>query len=142
MTADGWTGLLLAASALHAGFQLTVTVLVYPALVRVPADRWTDAHTRHSRAIVPLVALAYGAALAACAGATVHAFGPGVLTADVGTLVAVVVTATLAAPTHARLTAGPDPALLRRLLRVDRVRCAAAVVALAGALVALVAATA
>lgn len=130
------TALLLAATALHAGFQLTVTLVVYPALVRVPPERWAEAHARHSRGIAPLVTLVYGAALVACVAATLSRPTAGVWVADLGTLAAFVLTATLAAPTHARLGSGPEPVLLRRLLVADRGRCAAAVLAVAGALAA------
>jgi hypothetical protein len=132
------TALLLAATALHAGFQLTVTLVVYPALVRVPPERWAEAHARHSRGIAPLVALVYGAALVACVAATLNrpTAGVWVWVADLGTLTAFALTATLAAPTHARLGSGPEPVLLRRLLVADRGRCAAAVLAVAGALAA------
>ena len=54
--------LVLAAAALHAGFQLTVSVLVYPALLR--AEPFAPAHDRHSRSIVPLVLLVYVALVA------------------------------------------------------------------------------
>lgn len=94
----------LVATAAHAGFQLTVTALVYPALVRVGPEGWQQAHTRHSRAILPLVVLVYGALL---------------------------VTATASAPTHRRLVT-PEPHLLRRLLVVDRVRAGLACLAFAG----------
>ena len=139
MTAETWDVLLLGATALHAGFQLTVTLVAYPALVAVPAGQWTEAHARHSRGIAPLVALVYGATLVACLGATLGAPSPGTWVADAGTLLAFVVTATAAAPPHGRLTAGPEPALLRRLLVVDRLRSVGAVVAVAGALVAALA---
>lgn len=43
----------------HASFQLTVTILVHPALSRVPADRWPNEHGRHSRSITPLVGIVY-----------------------------------------------------------------------------------
>ncbi|MEO5709060.1 MAG: hypothetical protein ABIQ59_04495 [Nocardioidaceae bacterium] len=129
-----WDLWLLAAAALHAGFQLTVTAVVYPALVHVPADRWAEAHARHSRTIAPVVALVYGAALVTCAGATIADVSTGVLVADGGTGFSFLVTALLAAPTHGRLTPGPDPTLLRRLLLVDRLRLLGAVVALAGAI--------
>ncbi|MGA9745861.1 MAG: hypothetical protein WBQ50_00235, partial [Nocardioides sp.] len=53
--------LLLVATAVHLGFQVSVTLLVYPALGRVGADSWPAAHAAHSRAIVPLVVVVYGA---------------------------------------------------------------------------------
>jgi hypothetical protein len=114
------------AAALHAGFQLTVTVLVYPALVEVPPERWTEAHARHSRRIAPVVGVVYAALLASGVAAVVD--GPDALTwvALALTSGALAVTATLAAPLHGRLTPESDD-LRARLLTVDRVRCAFAV---------------
>ncbi|WP_432510067.1 hypothetical protein [Kineococcus sp. SYSU DK001] len=77
----------------------------------------------------------YGALLAACgwALATVPVT-PGLVTALAGTAAGVATTALAAAPTHARLTRhGPRPDLLRRLVRADAARTAAALLALAGA---------
>jgi hypothetical protein len=51
------------AAALHAGFQATVTVLVYPVLGERTAAEWRAAHDRHSRAITPLVGAVYVALL-------------------------------------------------------------------------------
>ncbi len=51
------------AAALHAGFQIAVTVLVYPVLATRGSQEWQVAHARHSRAIAPLVAVVYGALL-------------------------------------------------------------------------------
>jgi hypothetical protein len=130
------TDLLLIATALHAGFQLTVTLHVYPALLRVPADRWRETHARHSRGILPLVVLVYAAVLAACTAATLTAPGAGVWVADAGTAVAVLVTALLAPPLHRRLASGPDASVLRRLRSVDKLRCAGALVAVLGAVAA------
>jgi hypothetical protein len=61
---NAWTAALLASTALHAGFQLTVTLVIYAALAGVQPDQWVAAHARHSRRITPPVALVYGAALA------------------------------------------------------------------------------
>jgi len=58
---------------------------------------------------------------------------PGTWVALAGTAVAIMVTATVAAPLHGRLDTR-DPALLARLLAADRVRCVSACLALAGAL--------
>ena len=135
MTLPSAGAALVAATALHLGFQLVVTVLVYPALARVPADRWPVEHTQHSRRITPVVGVVYGLLLVA--GASVLVAGA---TADqVGSLLAaaaaMVVTAVVAAPLHSRLgrldsaTSGPDPGLMRRLLVADRVRTALAVLA-------------
>lgn len=125
------------ATAAHAGFQLTVTVLVYPALVEVDRSAWDLAHERHSRRIVGLVALLYAALLAT--GAWLVADGPGAwawagLAATAGALAT---TAVGAAPIHGRLTAESDD-LRRRLLLVDRLRCAFAVAGAVAASAALV----
>ncbi|CAA9405032.1 MAG: hypothetical protein AVDCRST_MAG60-2321 [uncultured Nocardioides sp.] len=123
------------ASALHAGFQATVTVLVYPALADRRDDEWQAAHARHSRAIAPMVAVVYSALV--ISGALLVLTGPEpagwlALTAAAGALS---VTAFAAAPTHGRLTERDD-ALVARLVLVDRWRCAFAV---GGALLAAVA---
>jgi hypothetical protein len=127
---------LLAATTLHLGFQLTVTVLVYPALARVPADHWSAAHDAHSRAIVPLVVLTYGALLATGLWALLTTpMSTGLLLAALGTAVTFATTALVAAPTHTRLgREGRTDEALRRLLTADRVRSAGALVATAGAL--------
>ena len=120
---------LVAATAIHAGFQLTVTVVVYPALARIAPEDWQDAHRAHTRAITPLVAVVYG--LLVLTGAWAVIDGPDGWTwlALVTAAVAMLVTAVSAGPTHTRLGAGHDPNLIRTLLRVDRIRTAAAIVA-------------
>ncbi len=128
---------LLAAAALHAGFQLTVTLLVYPALAATPAPEWTDVHRRHSRRITPLVGVVYLAVVVAAAAALLGAPGPAVVTAVAASGATLGLTAFVAAPVHGRLGAGRDPALLRRLLRADRLRSLTALVALASAAVAV-----
>ena len=119
----------LAATALHAGFQATVTILVYPALARVPADRWAVEHERHSRRITPLVGIVY----VALAGATVWVLvadrGPWAYVGAVLALGVALVTGLGAAPVHGRLS-GAEPVLIERLLRIDRVRIALAVLLL------------
>jgi hypothetical protein len=133
---------LVVASALHLGFQLTVTMVVYPALARVSDEDWHGAHARHGRAITPLVVLTYGAlvltgvwALAAAAGAA----RGWVVFAVAGAALAMATTAFLAAPTHRRLGAGREERLVARLLQVDRWRAIGALIAFAGAVVALAA---
>ncbi len=139
---SSWYVALLAATAVHAGFQATVSVLVYPALARVGTDDFAGAHDAHSRAITPLVGVVYGAVVVACVGSLLHAPGSvGVWVATLGTAGAVLVTATSAAPTHGRLGAGRTPALVARLLTVDRVRTACALVAFLGAVVAALSAS-
>ena len=135
--AEGWRVALLAASALHAGFQVTVSTLVYPVLARVPGAAWAEDHARHSRRIVPLVGVVYLAALVAAGGVLLtgpNGFGWVALTA---TGVAMAVTAGLAAPLHGRLGAGHDRRLLAVLLVTDRARAVAAVVAVLASALAL-----
>ena len=126
---------LLGATALHTGFQLVVSVLVYPALVAVPAPDFAAGHARHSRRIVPLVVLVYGAVVVACTWVLIDGpRSPSAVLSCAASALAGGTTAFLAAPTHARLGRdGPTSALLVRLLLADRVRCAAAVVALGAA---------
>ncbi|MCE0487080.1 hypothetical protein [Ornithinimicrobium sediminis] len=134
---DALTALAVAA-ALHAGFQLTVTSVVYPALARVPAERWSTAHEAHGRSIVPVVGITYLGLAGTGLWALIVAPGnPWVWLSVAGALVAGVTTAAVAAPTHGALGRGRDDALLGRLLVADRVRSLGAVVALAGALAAL-----
>lgn len=123
------------AATLHAGFQVTVTLLVYPVLLRTDDGRWTAAHARHSRTIAPLVAVIYLMVLVT--GALLLLAGPSPLgwVALAGTGAALATTAGLAAPLHGRLTSY-DATLARTLLVVDRLRCVAA---LAGAVAAVVA---
>ena len=126
-----WPVALVGATCLHAGFQLTVTLLVYPALARVGAAGFARAHDLHSRGIVPLVGLVYSLVVVAALGTVVTrptsllAWAAGAASA-----VALGTTAVRAAPLHGRLGQhGPEPALLRSLLRADRVRTVAAVLA-------------
>lgn len=114
---------LLAAAQL--GFQLTVTALVYPALAEAPDDGWSTAHDRHSRRIVAPVAVLYGGLLLALPWVWITAPSGWVAAAGAAYLGLVLTTALLAAPTHGRLgrdEASERPALLRRLLLVDRAR--------------------
>ena len=128
--------LVLAAAALHTGFQLTVSVLVYPALLR--AEPFTAAHQRHSSSIVPLVLLVYVALVTSgVARLVVGQLDVPSLVALAGAAVAGVTTALVAAPTHGRLARGRTDELARRLTRADLVRTAGAVVGLVGALVAV-----
>jgi hypothetical protein len=117
------------ASAMHAGFQLTVTGVVYPALATRTEAEWPHAHDKHRRSIAPVVLVVYGALLGT--GAWLVTSGPSTLgrLALGATALAFATTAFGAAPTHGRLTT-PEPGLVSRLLVIDRWRCAAA---LAGA---------
>lgn len=127
---------LLLVAAAHLGFQLTVVLVVYPALGEVPPDTWSGAHERHSRRIVPLVAALYPplVLLLGWAVAT-EPRAAGAWLAVVGGLLSVVTTAAVAAPVHGRLSSVPAadrPALMRRLHRADRVRTVGALLCVAG----------
>ncbi|QIK65913.1 hypothetical protein G7072_05790 [Nocardioides sp. HDW12B] len=128
--------LVLASAALHAGFQVTVSVLVYPALLR--AEPFGPAHARHSRGIAPIVVVVYGALVATGTARLVAGdLDAASLVALGGAALAGLTTALVAAPTHGRLAHGRTDALARRLTRADLVRTAGAVLGLAGALVAV-----
>lgn len=132
MSAQAATTLLALATAVHLGFQLTVTVLVYPALLAVPADGWPAAHLRHSRAVAPVVVGVYGALVAASAAVLLAGPEPLARLALAGVAATLVTTAALAAPLHGRLGATPHAdaaALRRRLVVVDGARLASALVA-------------
>lgn len=134
--AEAATVALLAAAALHLGFQLTVTLVVYPALAAAPD--WPRAHAAHSRAIAPVVLVVYGALVLAGGWALGAARAdPWVLLAVAGGGVSLLATALVAAPTHGRLAGGRDDALVRRLIAADRVRAAGAVLCGVAAAVAL-----
>ena len=97
--ADPAPWLLLVAGA-HLGFQLTVDLVVYPALGEVADDRWTVAHERHSRRIVPVVAAVYPPLVLVLGWTVVERPGEvGTWVAVAGGLLAVVTTAAVAAPT-------------------------------------------
>ena len=130
--ADPAPWLLLVAAA-HLGFQLTVDLVVYPALGEVPGGVWAVAHDRHSRRIVPLVALLYPPLVLLLGWACVaEPRSPATWVAIAGGLLAVA---------HHRGRGGAHPrsavvgdrarsgpALMRRLDRADRVRSVGAVV--------------
>lgn len=136
--ADPAPWLLLVASA-HLGFQLTVDLVVYPALGDVPADAWSAVHDRHSRRIVPLVVALYPPLVLLLGWSVVtEPRSVGTWLAVAGGLLSIVTTAAVAAPAHGRLSsvgAAERPVLLRRLDRADRVRSIGAIACVAGALV-------
>lgn len=125
-------------TAAHLGFQAVVTVVAYPALVEVPAERFDAAHAAHSRRVVVVVGPVYLALLASAMWALMAADTTAALVVCVAALAVVGgVTAFVAAPPHAWLgSEGPVPALLRRLLVADRVRLAGAGVAAVAAVLA------
>ena len=126
----------MAATGVHAGFQLTVSGVVYPALAAVPPSLWRRSHEQHSRRITPLVGVVYLGVVGAVSGALVTDPGAPTGIAAGATTLALAVTAGAAVPLHRRLGARHDPALVARLLVVDRVRTVFAVAALAAAVVA------
>ncbi|GAA1913479.1 hypothetical protein [Nocardioides hwasunensis] len=134
--ADPAPWLLLAAS-LHAGFQLTITLVVYPALMEVPPEGWTRAHDRHSRRVAPLAVAIYAALVLLLAWTLVaEPRSPGTWVALAGGTGSIISTAFAAAPLHGRLSrvpSGDRPALLARLVLADRARTLGALVCLAGA---------
>ena len=128
---------LLLVAAVHLGFQLTVSLVVYPALRDVGRDDWARAHAGHSRRITPLVGLLYLPLVIVVVWAAVAKPGPATWAAAAGAAASVLTTALVAAPVHGRLgDPGPDerPELHRRLARADAVRTAGALVCVLGAL--------
>ncbi|WP_194907987.1 hypothetical protein [Quadrisphaera sp. INWT6] len=132
------TVLLLAATALHLGFQLVVTALVYPALLGAPEERWAVEHDAHRRRITPVVAAVYGLLAAACAAVLLAGPRDAWSLVSVGACTAVVaVTATTAGPAHGALAArGRSASMVRRLRRADALRLVGAVAAAGAAAVA------
>ena len=127
----------LAAAGAHAGFQATVTLVVYPTLSHVRAAHWRQAHDRHSRAVLPLVAVSYLALAATGAWWLATDWSALSVVAVALAALAMAVTAVLAAPLHRRLVKR-DEAALTRLLAVDRARTVLAFAATGVAVVALV----
>lgn len=126
---------LILVTALHLGFQATVSAVVYPALADVPAAAWERAHVAHSRRVAGLVVLVYGALLLVLGWALlVLPLGIGLLLVAVGTALSLLTTAAVAAPTHGRLGGGRTPELIQRLLWADRVRTLGAAASVVGAL--------
>lgn len=128
---------LLVVAAAHLGFQLTVQLVVYPALREVAAASWADAHAQHSRRIAPLVGVLYVPLLVVLAWTAVTVPDEeGTWLALVGGLLAVLTTAAVAAPLHGRLGRVDEDGrgdLLATLLLADRIRTTGAAVCLLGA---------
>lgn len=121
------------AAGLYTGFQWTIRVLVYPQFAAVPTSAFAAYERRHQH----LTSVAVGPLFTALGVTALILFvapPPGVSrwwAVATGGCVAVVlaVTGGLAVPLHRVLTNGWDPAVHRRLLRVDTVRLVVAVVA-------------
>ena len=134
---ERWGVALVGATALHAGFQLTVSAVVYPALSELAPADWKRAHAAHSRRISSLVGLVYPAVATAAVGRLRAAPDGPALLATACSAMAVALTAGVAAPLHGRLAGGHDPVLVRRLLLADRGRSALALAALVAAVAAV-----
>ncbi len=120
---------LSAAAALHLGFQLVVTAVVYPALAEVPDDDWTRAHDAHSRRITLVVGPVYGVLAAACLWVLVSgSTQPFVLISVAGAVISALATAFGAAPVHGELgRTGRTGHSMGRLRSADRIRLGGAV---------------
>ena len=130
--------LFLIASALYAGFQWTIRVVVYPQFAEVGAAKFAGYERSHQRrvslAVGPLFAALGGTAIACVIDPPHAARGLAVLGAAL-VLAVLGVTAFLAVPQHRILDAGWNAPAHRRLLRVDTARL---VLALASVVVAVV----
>jgi hypothetical protein len=127
----------IAAASAHAGFQATVTLVVYPTLSHVRAAHWRQAHDRHTREIRPLVGVAYLALAATGVWWLATDWSALSVVAVVLAALAVAITPVFAVPLHRRLVKR-DEVALARLLSVDRARTVLAFAAVAVAIVAVV----
>jgi hypothetical protein len=130
---------LLLVAAAHLGFQLTVSLVVYPALREVDDGAWPVAHERHARRIAPLVGAIYVPLVLVLAWtAATEPRAAGTWLALVGGALSVVTTTVIAAPLHGRLGGAAErPQLLRDLSRADRIRTVGAAACVAGAVMLL-----
>ncbi len=126
----------LAAASAHAGFQATVTLVVYPTLSHVRAAHWRQAHDRHGQAIRPLVVAAYVALVATGIWWLATDWSALPVLAVVLAALSMAITAVFAAPLHRRLVRRDDAALTR-LIAVDRARTLLAFAAVGVAIAAL-----
>ena len=132
----------LAAACAYAGFQVTITAVVYPQLAAVGrvAPAVFPAHeARHATRTAVVVGPLFAALVGATGWLVVAAPTSVLVWAAAGcTALVLAVTALAAVPRHDRLRGGWDPTVMGRLLRVDAVRAGAALaqVALAVAVVA------
>ncbi|WP_375481356.1 DUF1772 domain-containing protein [uncultured Jatrophihabitans sp.] len=131
---DVASALLLTATSLYCGFQATIRVLVYPQFATVPAGGFVAVEREHQRRVTFVVGplFAFFATAVAIAG---------VADTDVWSVVAgacfvliLAVTGLAAVPLHGRLRTGFDAATHTRLLAVDTVRVALAVLAVGAAI--------
>ncbi len=134
----------LVLAAAYAGFQWTVRVLVYPQFAAVPPAAFAAFERSHQRRVSRVVGpLFAGQGVTTVLLLVLRPAAVPLLPVLAGAacLAAVLgVTAFLAVPLHRRLDRGWDPAVHRRLLRVDGLRVAAATAGAAAAGWALLAA--
>lgn len=128
---------LVAAAFLHLGFQVVVTVLVYPTLALVGDAGWPAFHAAHSRRIAPVVAVVYGLVVVAGVIAVVDGMTTWRVVGLAGHAIALLTTAVVAAPAHGRLGGGREPEVLARLVAADRIRLAGATIAAVAAVTAI-----
>jgi hypothetical protein len=126
----------LTAAAVHAGFQATVTSVVYPTLSHVRPAHWRQAHDRQVRAVRPLVLGSYVALAATAVWWLVVDWSVLAAVAVALAGLAMAVTVLVAVPAHRRLVRRDEQALTR-LLAADRARTLLAFASVACALVAL-----
>src|SRR5262245_25548173 len=98
----------LAAASGHAGFQATVTLVVYPVLSHVRSANWRQAHDRVTDAMRPLLAVAYVVVAAAGVWWLAVDWSVLALVAVLLALLSMAVTAVLASPLHRRLVKRDD----------------------------------
>lgn len=117
----------LALAAAYAGFQWTIRALVYPQFALVPPAAFPAYERRHQQRVARVVGpLFAGQAITTGWLLVTRPTSAPVLLGAVCLAVVLGVTGLLAVPLHRRLDAGWDPAVQRRLLRVDSVRVLAA----------------
>lgn len=144
MTDQVWWHLLLLGAGAHAGLELVVHLVVYPALADASAGSTGDAragHQAHMRRMSVAVAPVYGLLVLAAAAALLTDLSALSAAAAVLVVATLAVTGLLAVPAHEGIVRAEDAAgravLHRRLARADLVRLLLAValvpVALLGA---------
>ena len=119
------------AAAAYAGFQLTIRVVVYPQLARVPATASAAFERAHQRLVTPLVGVLFGALATTVVWCLI---GGAPLVGGIGAaLFALLLAATAfgAVPAHRVLDRGFDAGAHRRLLRWDTLRVTVALAQLA-----------
>lgn len=127
--------LYLLVTALYAGFQWTVHVVMYRQFAAVPEDAFPRYESLHQRRISYLVGPLFGALVLGTGWLVLDRppSVPGWAPAVAAALLAVLLGATafLAVPQHRRLGVAWDPVAYRALLRADLIRVIAATTSVA-----------